>query len=80
LTASASWRYSTGMNAAFREAVAQQLVAGCREMVARLRELAARLKEVAPPDAYEVTMWLQPHVEQSLAESDRILEAIDAKT
>jgi len=49
-------------------------------MVARLRELAARLEEVAPPDPYEVTMWLQPHVERSLAESDRILEAIDAET
>ncbi len=80
MTPTASRRYATDMDAAYREAVAPQLVAGCKEMVVRLRELAAQLEELAPPDAYEVMTWLQPHVDQSLAETNRILEAIDAKT
>ena len=68
------------MDATSREAVARQLVGGCKEMVVRLRELAARLDELAPPDALEVVTWLQPQVEKSLAETNRILEAIHAKT
>jgi len=68
------------MDAAYREAVTQQLVAGCKEMVARLRELAARLEELAPPDTYKIMAWLRPQVDQSLAESDRILESTHART
>ena len=48
-------------------------------MVLRLRELGWRIERLAPRDAYEVMTWLQPDVDQILEESERILEAIDAK-
>ncbi len=67
------------MNEIDRESALRQLNEGCKEMVARLREVASRLEELAPPDAHEVMTWLQPHVEQRLAETGLILEAIDAK-
>jgi hypothetical protein len=46
---------------------------GRRVIVTRLRELADRLEQLPVTDAYEVMAWLQPHVDQSLADSDRIL-------
>ena len=49
-------------------------------MVACLRKLADRVERLKLPDAYEVMVWVQPHVEKLLFESDRILEAIDART
>jgi hypothetical protein len=48
-------------------------------MVLRLRELGRRIERLTPRDAYEVMTWLQPEVDQILEESERILEAIDAK-
>ena len=80
LTPSASQGDGTVMDAASRQVVAKQLVAWCKDMVARLRELAARLEDLAPADACDILTRLQPHVDRSLAESDRILEAIDAET
>jgi len=48
-------------------------------MVLHLRELGMRIERLAPPDAREVMTWLQPDVDQLLEESERILDAIDAK-
>ena len=67
------------MDVTSREALARQLIAGCKEMGTRLRELAARLVELAPPDAHEVMAGVQLHVERVLAESDRVLGVIRAK-
>lgn len=80
LTASTLWRYASGMDPASREAAAQQLAVLCRDMVTRLRDLAARLEGLAPPDAYDIMTWLRPQVGRLLAESERVLGAIDAKT
>ena len=67
------------MHAIARESALRRLYQECREMVPRLRELGMRIERLAPPDAYEVMTWLQPDVDQLLEESERILEAIDAK-
>ena len=45
-----------------------------------LEKLGDRIEQLKIPDAYEVMTWLQAHIDQSLAESERILETIDAKT
>ena len=80
LTPSTFQSYATAMCSASRQAVAEQLVAWCKEMVVSLRVLAVRLDELAPADACDIVRWFQPQVDHSLAESDRILEAIDAET
>jgi hypothetical protein len=67
------------MDAMLNETALKQPEAGRKEMVVRLRGLAARVGQLPVAEAYEVMAWLQPHVDQSLAGSDRILEAIDAK-
>lgn len=37
-------------------------------------------EQLSPADAYELIRWVQPQVTQLLAESERILESINAET
>jgi len=67
------------MHAIACESELRRLYQECREMVLHLRELGRWIERLAPWDAYEVMTWLQTHVDQILEESERILEAIDAK-
>jgi hypothetical protein len=67
------------MDAMLSETALKQIEAGRKEMVARLRVLAAQLERPSRPDVYEVMVWMQAHVDQSLSESDRILGALDAE-
>ena len=66
------------MGATEGEAALRRLGQGQKEMVACLRKLADRVEQLTPADLYEVTVWVQPHVERLLAESERILGAIEA--
>jgi hypothetical protein len=59
-----------------RESLLQRLEEA-RELEGRLRGLAARLERISPKEAHDVMTLLQP---QRLAETNRILEAIDART
>jgi hypothetical protein len=58
-----------------RKSILRRLDQGQKEMVASLRKLADRIGKLTPADPYEVTVWVQPHVERLLAEGERILEA-----
>jgi len=72
--------YASAMHATAPEAAIQKLEEGRKEMITRLRGVPARLDQLSVAESYEAMVWVQPHVEKLLAESDRILEAIDART
>ena len=59
-----------------RESVLHRLQEG-RNIEARLRGLARRLARISPKEAHDVMTLLQP---QLPAESNRVLQAIDAET
>ena len=65
------------MNEIGSKSALRRLGQGQKELAASLRKLADRIEQLQVGDAYEAMAWVQPHVERLLAESERILGAIE---